>query len=480
MVLSGLAPLFYWADAYYDAKIATEEAYEIFPVKSGLEAQLQKYRDAVRTVESLDIIDMVAAQRISLETQSAMDTLRTFLEVDSLFVMDATGTQLAGSGAVSVGVNYRYRPYFQKAISGNTYVYPGIGRNLPTPRVFFSAPHVSRHTQKPIGIVGLSINMDRMTGLLKTEKQGTTILGLITEDGVVFAASYPALLYKTVLPISQERLKEIRDSRQFGNLSVEPAIISLGNTRVTLNHKDYRVNRDKLQNTNIELFSLHPVEHGSYLLFMGGVGLVYVLVVFLGFYLAQSLIQIKTQQKNLREANALLVASQQALLHQATHDSLTDLLNRRAALERLAVEMARSKRNEAKLAIGMCDIDHFKQVNDNYGHQIGDEVLRRVAELLLAGTREYDVVARIGGEEFLLITPIKAGTDTASIYERLCSRAAEEKINTRAGELTVTLSIGVAYATEESEMDKLLAAADAALYQAKAQGRNCVAYAVTA
>ena len=125
VVLSGLAPLLYWADAYYAAKIAADEAYELLPVKSGLEGQLQKYRDAIRTVESLDIIDMAAAQRMRPEIQSAMDTLRTFLDAESLFVMDAGGTQLAGSGAVSVGENYRYRPYFQKAIEGNVY----IGKN---------------------------------------------------------------------------------------------------------------------------------------------------------------------------------------------------------------------------------------------------------------------------------------------------------------------------------------------------------------
>ena len=478
MALVLIIPILIYANDYYEERVKAIEEHDDFPVISELEALLRRYRDAIHTVEALDIIDLAAdaPSKIGPETQASMDTLRKFLEAESLFVMDANGTQLAGSGAVSVGQNYRYRPYFQKAINGSTYVYPGIGRNLQTPRMFFSSPHLSNGNNAPIGIVGLSVGVKKMADMLKTTNPDS-VLGLITEDGIVFAASSPELLYKMVLPIEQNTVKEIHDSRQFGDIVIEPSGISLDKTRVPMGRTNYSVQREKLQNTNIEFFSLHPVDEKGYLVFMCGVGFVYLLIVFLGFRLAMSLNQINVQQETLRTANALLLESQQALIHQATHDPLTDLLNRRAAMDQLTKELARSKRHVEDLAVGMCDIDHFKRVNDTWGHQIGDEVLCQVSQILVTGVREYDVVARWGGEEFLLIAPIKAGFDSDALFERLCKTVADSKVKTNSGELAVTVSIGVAFATGAGSLKNLLAEADAALYQAKAQGRNRVVYA---
>ena len=194
--------------------------------------------------------------------------------------------------------------------------------------------------------------------------------------------------------------------------------------------------------------------------------------------LAVSLGELRIKQDLLEKTNALLVESQQALIHQATHDSLTGLLNRRAAMELLAKELVRNKRQGEGLAIGICDIDYFKKINDTWGHQTGDEVLRRLARILTADLREYDSVARIGGEEFLLIIPLKRERDAESIFERLRATIEQEKIITKDGEeIGITVSIGVSNATADSDMEKLLSEADVALYQAKGQGRNLVAYA---
>ena len=288
LAVMGIFPLLFWANGYHEAKVVALVDRETIPVIDGLNSMLQRYRDAIRTVESLRIVQDVAdARQIRPETLASMDTLRTYLEVESLFVMDNRGTQLAGSGAVSVGRNYGFRPYFQQAIAGKNYIYPGIGANLRTPRMFFSAPHYSEKSKSPSGVVGLSVGMEKLTALLNPGKTGA-IMGLITEDGVVFASSHQELLYRTVLPITQSRLKAIRDSRQFGDKPVDPSGISLEKTQVVLGNTSYFVNRDKLQATNIEFFSLHPVDRGEYLGFMGSVGFVYLLVVFLGFRLFQS------------------------------------------------------------------------------------------------------------------------------------------------------------------------------------------------
>ena len=179
--------------------------------------------------------------------------------------------------------------------------------------------------------------------------------------------------------------------------------------------------------------------------------------------------------RRLIEMQTALVQSREILAHQATHDPLTGLMNRRAILDRLREELARAGRSGNALAVGMCDIDHFKQINDTYGHQTGDDVLCGLANVLSESLRTYDSVGRIGGEEFLVIAPMKARMDWMSVFGRLCARIAGSKIATRSGALSVTVSIGVSCAASESTVDGISAAADTALYLAKSEGRNRIA-----
>lgn len=177
------------------------------------------------------------------------------------------------------------------------------------------------------------------------------------------------------------------------------------------------------------------------------------------------------------EMQAALIESREAFEHQATHDPLTGMLNRRAIINQLHRELNRTGRHGDALAVGMCDIDHFKRVNDTHGHQTGDEVLCGLAQVLHDSIREYDSVGRMGGEEFLVITPMKSLSDCVSIFSRLCAGVSEKKIATRSGDLSITVSIGVARAVAGSTVDELLGMADTALYRAKEEGRNRVVHA---
>jgi diguanylate cyclase (GGDEF)-like protein len=186
--------------------------------------------------------------------------------------------------------------------------------------------------------------------------------------------------------------------------------------------------------------------------------------------------RIRVGQRMLDMQSHLLEA-QDALEHQATHDFLTGIFNRRAILDRLAQEISRAKRENTSLSIGMCDIDHFKNINDAYGHQAGDEALVIFTRCLQSRLRDYDSLGRYGGEEFFVIAPGSVGHSGESLYERLRAEVAEAEIPTKAGMVSLTVSIGVAPGTGQSTVDALIAAADAALYQAKAEGRNRVVYA---
>lgn len=167
-----------------------------------------------------------------------------------------------------------------------------------------------------------------------------------------------------------------------------------------------------------------------------------------------------------------------ALEHQAMHDPLTGIFNRRAILTRLSQELSRSRREDGRLSVGMCDLDHFKEINDRLGHQAGDEVLIAFTRCIQAQLRDYDSIGRYGGEEFLVIAIGARGKAVESLYERLRARVAATEIITNAGPVSLTVSIGVAQGTGQSAAEALIAAADAALYRAKAEGRNRVVHAI--
>lgn len=176
------------------------------------------------------------------------------------------------------------------------------------------------------------------------------------------------------------------------------------------------------------------------------------------------------------ELQSELNDARDALTHEATHDPLTGVFNRRAIFEALKKEIARSRRSAATFSIGLIDLDHFKQVNDIYGHQTGDEALCAVVKCLQSNLREYDSIGRYGGEEFLIVAPGSNGTKTEGLYERLCNNIALSPVFTSSGVVVISVSIGVAGGTGQEASDSIIAAADSALYLAKADGRNRVVY----
>jgi diguanylate cyclase (GGDEF)-like protein len=176
-----------------------------------------------------------------------------------------------------------------------------------------------------------------------------------------------------------------------------------------------------------------------------------------------------------RRAEKEAVEARENMRYQATHDALTSLLNRRAILEALAHELSRSVREKTSVAVLMTDLDHFKDVNDQYGHMVGDEVLRVVAGRLLKSVRSYDFVGRYGGEEFLVVLSHCDSSQTMERAEELRRAIAASPAETERGSIPITISIGV-LATQHwnsTSPDGILREVDAALYAAKDAGRNC-------
>jgi diguanylate cyclase (GGDEF)-like protein len=166
--------------------------------------------------------------------------------------------------------------------------------------------------------------------------------------------------------------------------------------------------------------------------------------------------------------------AEKKLVELATKDPLTGLSNRRNLLALAEHEIARAQRSGEPIALVIADIDHFKQINDRHGHDAGDHVLSHVGALLMQMCRGQDIVARWGGEEFLLLLPATSIDAATALAERIRESVAGAAIDHGGKRVNVTLSLGVATLVAGEELSAAIARADGALYQSKAQGRDRV------
>jgi len=190
-------------------------------------------------------------------------------------------------------------------------------------------------------------------------------------------------------------------------------------------------------------------------------------------------IVIRAAVAAIRRAQALesTRADNRRLEELATTDALTRLMNRRALLERLSVEVDRARRFKQQLSLLMVDLDHFKNVNDQYGHLVGDDILRQMGTLLSGAVRTIDVVARYGGEEFVMILPETATEGAAVFGERMREKVSEHQFEVgseRALHLTCSVGVATFPSPRVASTEDLFARADEALYRAKSGGRNQV------
>jgi two-component system, cell cycle response regulator len=178
--------------------------------------------------------------------------------------------------------------------------------------------------------------------------------------------------------------------------------------------------------------------------------------------------------RRMTELQTRLHEARDALAYEAMHDPLTGALNRRAFAEVLSSAVSEERRHRQGLALGICDVDAFKRVNDLHGHQVGDEVLCGLVRQIANNLREYDVLSRQGGDEFVVLVTHTGEADVGALFERARAAVADNPIATRAGDVFITVSFGVRVWTDGETADGLVTAADAAMYRAKSAGRNQV------
>jgi two-component system, cell cycle response regulator len=191
------------------------------------------------------------------------------------------------------------------------------------------------------------------------------------------------------------------------------------------------------------------------------------------FHAAELRARLRVGERILELQNGL-IAAREELFFRATHDELTGLVNRRVVLEAIAREHSRHTRQGSSFSIILMDLDHFKNVNDTYGHITGDAALKEVARRMAGCLRPYDTVGRYGGEEFVVVLPTCDRVGAAVVADRILKSVSALPIVTTQGGITLTISCGISVSHGRHPLDPqvLLHLADEALYKAKAEGRN--------
>ena len=180
--------------------------------------------------------------------------------------------------------------------------------------------------------------------------------------------------------------------------------------------------------------------------------------------------------RRILELQGELLRSRDRLQHEASHDAMTGVWNHAAILEILQAELARSQREKLSVGVLLLDLDHFKNVNDSYGHLVGDVVLREVVRRLRSRLRAYDSIGRYGGEEFLIVLPSSRQENVLNQAERLRRAISGDLMEIPDTRIAVSISVGVSSCSGEGpqEMETVLKATDAAMYRAKEKGRDRV------
>ena len=199
-------------------------------------------------------------------------------------------------------------------------------------------------------------------------------------------------------------------------------------------------------------------------------------VVFLGQkdkFFSQSvrkILEVLSLQASIAIKNAKMVRDLEQL---ATTDGLTGLINHRTFQKQLIHEIERAKRTSTPLSLMLVDLDHFKKINDNYGHPMGDFVLKQIAAFLKQSVRNVDYVARYGGEEFAIILPDTSSEDAHMLATRMAAEVRKKEMIDQGIKLSVTFSIGISTYPEHAVLkEQLIDFADTALYHSKKTGRN--------
>lgn len=438
---------------------------------------------------SQDVRDLLTGKQDAQQTSQWLEQLTQRSEPDLIWVLDKQGIAVASSNYEQeeslIGTDYSDREYFTAAMQaqqGRQFV---VGRQTNTPGLYFSSQVHSGDTA--LGVVATRLTSTQLQQLLRG------VQGFISDElGVVIIANDPSLTYLRLPDALANQLSSAQLLARYKRDAFMPLPFNrLAFMGHTLWQRSDRPGECYLWVSHTDPYTNMTVHVTSDLPTLKrldeGIARLNLWLLLLSFLLAWALTaaliyRLKTLQQadNLTLSNQALERLNQELLEQASRDYLTGIPNRRRFSLTLPHEIERARRYQRPLCLAVLDLDHFKQLNDRYGHAAGDAALCHTTNLLNSGLRQSDLLARLGGEEFGLVLPETALSGAALFVDRLRSQLESQPLLFDGQTIHITLSAGIAQLEHsDNNADSLFSRADQALYRAKQQGRNQVATAST-
>ncbi len=383
-----------------------------------------------------------------------------------VYVLDATGRTIAtsnrGEADSFLGKSFARRPYFEASRDGRPGRFTGVGLVSHVPGYYASEP-VRDGAGRVVAVAVVKQNL----AMGQLGPPGTDESSIVASDGRVVVASRPGASGRRLWP------PPVRTSRDAASGEGEPPPVLdrevTGTEWVSLDGQKHVAVRRPIPNSDWSLVSFKRERTQVANRLLGIVITLLLCAVVLTYFVAMqrqlSAESYITGKRREAEGRAREMAKR------ADTDALTGVLNRMGFNDAMSRELSRARRYGQTLSVAIVDIDHFKRVNDEFGHPVGDQVLARTAKLLSSCVRESDTVARWGGEEFALIAPMTTEEGAASLAEKLRSIMAATHLGPRE---PITASFGVAEMSPDDTVETLLQRADEALYRAKQAGRNRV------
>ena len=430
-----------------------------------------------------------------------LSTLNGSAKAAVVYLLDRKGVAIASSnwqqGDSFVGKDYSFRPYFKQALERGSGKFYGMGTTSLLPGYYVSGAVLDG--TMVTGVVVVKVDMSSFDTGWKLRDQ----MAITDANGIIFLSSISDWKYRPLRALSSDTLAQLRRTRQYENVlrtALDAEVlkdlapgeqlvrISLPASRghppmpttyfaksAQLPGSDWRVNVfTPIDDIDARASWTAAIVLGVLAFF--GIIFLYIRQVQANLYDREmSRRALEAAHENLGQKHLELQAISEKLQITSATDPLTGAYNRRYFFDTIEKLLYSQRSPDASLSLIMTDIDFFKKINDQYGHPIGDQVLKSFTALAKSLLRDADLFVRFGGEEFLIALPNATQADAVAIAQRLCEQVRTTALGEANDPIVVTISCGVAqYAAGDSDIDAVIKRADVALYQAKQRGRNRV------
>ncbi|WP_250533452.1 sensor domain-containing diguanylate cyclase [Caballeronia sp. AZ10_KS36] len=454
-------------------------------------SESRRYASSVQATESVRRQQWMARPGLEKVNRFLHDA-QGFSGLDSLWLVNEQGYCIASSNAGEedsfIGYDMSARAYVVRALLGGFVEMYGVGRLSGEPGIFIAAPVYEDGLL--VGAVIAKVSIDRLRHWVS--RPGTFVTD---ENGVVVMAHDGRLEYRAMPDAAIARMTARERLEHYRRDAFAPLRIDNVGERMrqsapwlapALAKGFFAVNGDTVPslydertglNSGLSAHIVHPLTSWTeitrnhtrdrLLVFLTMLGVVTLAVVIATSYSRERRLHRATRDlaEQLQSANTLLSA-------EARHDALTGALSRRYFLDTLRQEVELARSTGTPLSVAIADLDHFKQINDRYGHASGDRALEHFAEVCREQLRPSDAIGRLGGEEFGILLPQTSLADAQAVLERLRKRFHHEHCAHLPDDAVLSVSIGITEQANDDALEWMLSRADLALYEAKSRGRD--------